>query len=77
MCIFSLCGNICYLLSILLLSTETTFLLKNLAWIFFAIVMTIMEIIILIQSMIYKDNKIIINLDDIELETISMDSFDT
>jgi uncharacterized protein with PQ loop repeat len=56
MYIFSICGNLFYIASVLSESLEIDYIIKNLSWIFFTIFSGILDIIVIIQYRIYKKN---------------------
>ena len=69
MYIFSIIANIFLLLSILVYSLETEYLIKHLSWICFACFSVILDIIILVQNRIYK-NIIVLDLNNIEMKSL-------
>jgi len=54
--IFSILGNICYILSIIIYSSELYNIILNLPWIVLTIVTGILDIFVIFQSRIYKVN---------------------
>lgn len=54
--IFSICGNLCYISSILSHSIELCNIILNLPWIVFTIVTGILDITVIIQSRLYDEN---------------------
>lgn len=58
--VFSICGNLCYMLSILTYSSELCNIILNLPWIVLTIGTGILDIFIILQWKIYKKEKNII-----------------
>jgi uncharacterized protein with PQ loop repeat len=54
MYIYSIMGNLCYITSVLLISLELDYIIKNMAWIIFTIFTVGLDIIVICQTIIYK-----------------------